>query len=171
MIRLLKFQTIIVGYDDSENSRHALEKALSFSTAETKIILAHVDEEVIENAYSSSEKDPTFRSNNLIVEGMQIQPLHISNHNEEKTAHSKVINSVDQAVSHAKQIAHEAGVPLEVKILEGKPAEAVCELAEETNADIIFVGSSSKEGLKRVFLGSNSEKITKEAPCSVMVVK
>lgn len=171
MIRLLNFQTIIVGYDDSENSRHALEKALSFSTTDTKIILAHADEEVIENSYSATEKNPQLRSNNMIVEGMQIQPLHISNHAEEKTTHSTVINSVDQAITHAKQLADDAGKKLEIKILGGKPADAICELAEELKADIIFVGSSSKEGLKRIFLGSNSEKITKEAPCSVMVVK
>jgi nucleotide-binding universal stress UspA family protein len=53
----------------------------------------------------------------------------------------------------------------------GSPAEEILRLGEEVGAHIILVGSHGRTGLKRVFMGSVSEKVVREAKCPVLVVR
>ncbi|MDQ0268982.1 universal stress protein [Cytobacillus purgationiresistens] len=166
------FNKIIVAYDDSQGSRNALEKGIQLSqlTPNTELLLAHVDEEKLEHAQVASP-DSHLRANANMIEGMQLQPLSISDHEPPASSHSKVINSVDQAIQHAKQIVEKNHMEINYKILEGKPADSICQFADTEGADLIIVGSSGKQGIKRMFLGSTSEKITKNANCNVLIAK
>jgi nucleotide-binding universal stress UspA family protein len=60
-------------------------------------------------------------------------------------------------------------VGAEVHILSGNPGEAICELATELSAAAIVVGSRGRGGLKRLLLGSISDHVVRNAPCSVVV--
>ena len=57
----------------------------------------------------------------------------------------------------------------------GKPAEEILHLSEEIFADLIVVGNQGIGGkfsrLKRLLMGSVSEKVARYARCSVMVVR
>jgi len=53
----------------------------------------------------------------------------------------------------------------------GKPAEELLELAHDVGADLIIVGSTGLTGVERLFLGSVSEKIVREAKCTVEVAR
>ncbi|CAN5874675.1 universal stress protein [soil metagenome] len=53
----------------------------------------------------------------------------------------------------------------------GKPAEEVLQLASEVGADLVIVGSHSVTGLERLVLGSVSERIVREAHCTVEVAR
>lgn len=53
----------------------------------------------------------------------------------------------------------------------GKPVDEVLGLAREVGADLLFVGSHNKDGIERMFLGSVSEQIVREAGCPVMVAR
>lgn len=53
----------------------------------------------------------------------------------------------------------------------GKPAEQILDIAGEVGADLIIVGSHGLTGLERLVLGSVSEKIVREAGCSVEVAR
>lgn len=166
------FNKIIVAYDDSEGSKHALEKGIDFlkMAPHTEIILAHVDEEKTDHAHVASH-DPQLRANQNMIEGMQIQPLSISDHEQPASSHSRIINSVDEAISHAKQIAGKYNIDLKYEVLTGKPADAICQFAKAESSDLIIVGSTSNHGIKRMLLGSTSERITKEATCNVLIAK
>ncbi len=59
---------------------------------------------------------------------------------------------------------------LELRILEGRPAAALCELAEELGARAIVVGSRGRGGMRRALLGSVSDHVVRNAPCPVVVV-
>ncbi|MEP2057452.1 MAG: universal stress protein [Maribacter litoralis] len=52
----------------------------------------------------------------------------------------------------------------------GTQAEVVCTIAEEEKAELILVGSESTTGMEAFFVGSESEKITRKAPCSVLAL-
>ena len=54
---------------------------------------------------------------------------------------------------------------------EGDPADAILDVAEETNADLIIVGNKGMTGAKRFLLGSVPNKVSHHAPCSVMIVR
>ncbi len=53
----------------------------------------------------------------------------------------------------------------------GKPADEILEVAREIGADLIIVGSHNLHGLERLILGSVSEKIVRNAQCSVEVAR
>lgn len=53
----------------------------------------------------------------------------------------------------------------------GSPATEILGLAAEVGADLIFIGSHGRTGLERALLGSISERVVREAQCPVMVVR
>jgi nucleotide-binding universal stress UspA family protein len=58
---------------------------------------------------------------------------------------------------------------LELRVIDGDPGPALCQLAAEVDASALVVGSRGRGGLKRAFLGSVSDYIVRNAPCSVVV--
>ena len=65
----------------------------------------------------------------------------------------------------------EAGVNVETYARQGDPADAILDVAEEQNADLIVVGNKGMTGAKRFLLGSVPNKISHHAPCSVLIVR
>jgi nucleotide-binding universal stress UspA family protein len=53
----------------------------------------------------------------------------------------------------------------------GKPAEELLDLARDVGADLIIVGSKGLTGVERLMLGSVSEKVVREARCTVEVAR
>ncbi len=51
------------------------------------------------------------------------------------------------------------------------PAEAICDFCKEANTDLVIVGRRGMGFLKGILLGSVSEKVVKNSPCSVLVAK
>ncbi len=54
---------------------------------------------------------------------------------------------------------------------EGDPADAILNVAEEANADLIVVGNKGMTGARRFLLGSVPNKVSHHAPCSVIIVR
>src|SRR3954449_3566594 len=54
---------------------------------------------------------------------------------------------------------------------EGDPADAILDVAEEKNADLIVVGNKGMTGAKRFLLGSVPNKVSHHAPCSVLIIR
>jgi nucleotide-binding universal stress UspA family protein len=54
---------------------------------------------------------------------------------------------------------------------EGDPADAILDVAEEKNADLIVVGNKGMTGARRFLLGSVPNKVSHHAPCNVMIVR
>jgi nucleotide-binding universal stress UspA family protein len=67
--------------------------------------------------------------------------------------------------------AKEAGVEAQTHAREGDPADAILDVAEETEADLIVVGNKGMTGAKRFLLGSVPNKISHHAPCGVYIVR
>ena len=60
---------------------------------------------------------------------------------------------------------------VEALVIEGEPGPALCKLAQEVDAAAIVVGSRGRGGIKRAFLGSVSDYVVRNAPCSVVVTR
>ena len=54
---------------------------------------------------------------------------------------------------------------------EGDPATEIIRFAAEAGSDLIVMGTHGRTGLERLLLGSVAEKVMRDAPCSVLVVK
>jgi nucleotide-binding universal stress UspA family protein len=75
--------------------------------------------------------------------------------------------TLDAAVGMAKQ----QGVEVEAYPREGDPADAILDVAEETDADLIVVGNKGMTGAKRFLLGSVPNKVSHHAPSGVYIVR
>jgi nucleotide-binding universal stress UspA family protein len=65
----------------------------------------------------------------------------------------------------------EAGFGVEKYAREGDPADTIIEVAEESGADMIVVGSHGNAGHKRFHLGSVPSRLSHHAPTSVLIVR
>jgi nucleotide-binding universal stress UspA family protein len=78
---------------------------------------------------------------------------------------------VEGSLSGAADIAREAGVKVFTHAREGDPADAILDVAEEVEADLVMVGNKGMTGAKRFLLGSVPNKVSHHAPCSVLIVR
>jgi nucleotide-binding universal stress UspA family protein len=78
---------------------------------------------------------------------------------------------VDATLQAAVVIATEAGVAVNTYARQGDPADAILDVAEEQEADLIVVGNKGMTGAKRFLLGSVPNKVSHHAPCSVLIIR
>lgn len=57
------------------------------------------------------------------------------------------------------------------QVAERNPAAAIVKTAQETGCDLIVIGTHGRAGLLRLLLGSVAERVVREAPCPVVMVK
>jgi len=74
---------------------------------------------------------------------------------------------LDAAAAAAKQ----EGIDVQTHPVEADPAEAILNVAEETDADLIVVGNKGMTGARRFLLGSVPNNVSHHAPCSVIIVR
>jgi nucleotide-binding universal stress UspA family protein len=79
---------------------------------------------------------------------------------------------VNLILEGAAGVAKNAGVEeVQTHAREGDPADAILDVAEEINADLIVVGNKGMTGARRFLLGSVHNKVSHHAPCSVIIVR
>lgn len=57
----------------------------------------------------------------------------------------------------------------DARVLQGDPSTAICQLATELDAAAVVIGSRGHGGIKRAVLGSVSDHVVRNAPCTVIV--
>ena len=55
------------------------------------------------------------------------------------------------------------------EVLRGGAGPAICQFAHDASATVIVIGSHGRGGFKRALLGSVSDYVVRNAPCSVLV--
>jgi len=74
---------------------------------------------------------------------------------------------LDAAAAEAKK----EGIEVQTHPVEGDPADAILNVAEEVKADLIVVGNKGMTGARRYLLGSVPNNVSHHAPCSVIIVR
>lgn len=144
------FKSIVVGTDGSDTAREAVRQAVELA----KAVGAKLE---IVSAY---EPVPTQRLERERREAPEDLQWAITARGE-----------VDATLSDAAQPAEEAGVQVHVYPRQGDPADAILDVAEEQEADLIVVGNKGMTGAKRFLLGSVPNKVSHHAPCSVLIIR
>lgn len=64
-------------------------------------------------------------------------------------------------------------VPCDIhtEVLEGSPAEAIIEVAQTRESDVIVMGARGLGRIAAAVLGSNSQKVVAHAACPVLIVR
>ena len=63
------------------------------------------------------------------------------------------------------------GRPVHATVLPGAPADEIIRFVREHGQDLLVVGTHGRRGVERLLLGSVAERVVREAPCSVLVVR
>jgi nucleotide-binding universal stress UspA family protein len=78
---------------------------------------------------------------------------------------------VNLVLDAAAAPARKEGIDVHTHPVEGDPADAILNVAEETDADLIVVGNKGMAGARRFLLGSVPNNVSHHAPCSVIIVR
>jgi nucleotide-binding universal stress UspA family protein len=144
------FSSIVVGTDGSETATKAVRQAADLARAVgAKLELVSAYEPVPAQRLSDERRQAP--------EDLQwaINPRE----------------DVDATLEAAAAVAREAGVEVNVYARQGDPADAILDVAEEREADLIVVGNKGMTGAKRFLLGSVPNKVSHHAPCSVLIIR
>ncbi len=140
----VEIKTILVAVDGSEFSEKAVRYGCAIGPAlNAEIILLHVVPMVV-----------------------SATPYHDTVSDQPFLALQKVGEDI---LSKAKKIA--GSVPVTDLLDHGDPAGRIIEIAKERNVDLIIMGSRGLSGIRRLFTGSISDKVTNQAGCPVMIVR
>ncbi len=140
---------VVVGFDFTTSSRAALQRAIGVGARAPWHVLHFVC--VLEP--------------HVAVAGLPTKRVDIE-------YAGRVQDAVTEAVKEELIAAKiEGKVHFNVHCHIGKPAEEILRVAKDVGADLIIVGSKGLTGLERAVLGSVSEKVVREAGCTVEVAR
>ena len=71
----------------------------------------------------------------------------------------------------AKVKAKKAGIKLKTLMRPGHPAQTIISAAKEGQFDLVLVGHTGLSGVWAAFLGTTAERVSRHAPCSVLIVR
>lgn len=75
------------------------------------------------------------------------------------------------ATAYVEKLGEEAGIKVEPVYLKGVPAEKILEYAEESDIDLIVMGTQGLTGVQRFLIGSVAENVLRHSKVPVMIVR
>ena len=133
---------IVLGYDDTEASQRALERAAQLAKAfESELVVTSVAPVVVSIGRSAGGIDST----------------------DPPAKHAAEL-------AHAREYLEGQGVAADYQSAHGDPAETIAQLAQERGADLIVVGTREPNVLQRLLGQSVSESVSHKAHCDVLIV-
>ncbi len=76
----------------------------------------------------------------------------------------------ERIVAEAKQKALAKDIQVETIVEKGEPWEKIVEVAKKRDTNVIIMGRYGRSGLKRLLMGSVTERVAGHAPCAVLIV-
>ena len=80
-------------------------------------------------------------------------------------------NQAERGLTTLEARAKKAGVRATTLLVEGTPFTEIVRVAKAKRADLIVVGTHSRSGLGKLFVGSVAERVVGTAPCPVLTVR
>jgi nucleotide-binding universal stress UspA family protein len=140
---------ILVPVDFSENSRIALDWAMSFADKlDAKVILFHA----LDMPAELKERAERHKLLN-------------------KDAQKRVKEEAGKYLLAFADKYDEDRISVAPEIAEGKPFVEIIKAARNYDVDLIVMGTHGRTGLQKMLIGSVAEKVVRKAPCPVLTVK
>jgi len=147
-------KTILVPYDFSEEAGYAFEFAKDLAKkTQNKLKLFHVIELPTPQSFNSYGEVGAFSS-----EGTQIFMIEL-------------IEKRKRQMAEFEAELKDEGFKFETKLVFGNPFAGIAKEIAEIHADIVVMGSKGSSGLEEVLIGSNTEKVVRNATCPVITIK
>ncbi len=140
----MPFERIVVAIDGSDSSNRAFSKALELARVTSARLIA------------------------LAVEGPL--PAYAATIGEVEEVQREKDQFFTALAAQARSEAQAAGVPVDVEVRPGHPAELIVRFAIEQDADLIVLGHKG-HFLRDHLLGSTADRVSEHALCPVMIVR
>lgn len=128
-----------------------------------------------ENAFLSALKIASKGNSSITCVNVVASTLKWARLDEkEKAKHQDIIDLEAESKDKLKAfiIDHKSpGIPIEGVVEVGLPDEEIINLAEKQAADLIVIGAYGKGHIEGKFIGSNLQKVMRQANCPVLAVK
>jgi len=135
-------KTIVVGYDETEPAKRALERAAELAQAfGSKLIVTSVAPVLLSTSRSMGAIDPT----------------------DPPAEHTAELQ-------HAREFLACKGLEAQYQAALGEPADTIIEVAESSGADLIVVGTREPNVFERLLCQSVSQSVSRQAHCDVLIV-
>ena len=85
------------------------------------------------------------------------------------SVYSLLENEGKRAVEEVKKEGEALGINVTPVVVEGSPTRKIIEMAADF--DLIVIGTLGRSALSKLFMGSVAERVTRYAPCPVLVVR
>ena len=146
--RRLKLQRILVAVDFSEQSRCALEYAVTLAAHfDASLALVHV----VEPVFGPPDVAMISMAGALSEERLM----------DQATAELRELRARMSGDCHV----------VETTVRSGIAFFEITQAAKLLGADLIVIGTHGYTGIKRTLLGSTAEKVVRHAPCPVLVIR
>jgi nucleotide-binding universal stress UspA family protein len=151
--------TLVVGTDGSDLAIEAATAGVSLvGFADTIMIVA-----VADTVDPSLAEDATGHAGSTMTTD-EVQEQH----RDARTRGHAAVEATEMALGAL-------GVPptarVETFVVDGDPGPALCRFAADANATAVIVGSRGRGGIRRALMGSVSDYVVRNAPCSVIVTR
>jgi nucleotide-binding universal stress UspA family protein len=136
--------------DGSDLAHHALAEGLRVLARPDRIVIATVIDAV----------DPSLVVGTGFAGGV-MSPEEVDDDQRGRREHAAALLEAARAG---------LGIEAELLVLEGRPGEALCDLAAQLPASVAVLGTRGHSGIRRAVLGSVSDHVVRHAPCPVLVI-
>ena len=144
--RGIRPQNILVCTDFSENASCALPYAAEYARQfGARVVLVHIVEPA------------------PILSGMEDVPLALSEKQLTQTAKDNLEALATQTLAPEIQYG--------VEVRTGTAYAEIAKAAKDVKADLVVIATHGYTGLKHTLLGSTAERVVRQAPCPVLVVR
>jgi len=138
----VRFDKVLLAVDGSKFSEPAVDHAIALA-AETGAALSAVSVAVVNDEFYAEAPD--------VADGL--------------------VKKARAVVDAVREKAGAKGVKVETSVREGEAYEEIVDTATKSGAGLIIMGSHGRTGLKRLLMGSVTEKVIGHAPCPVLVAR
>ncbi len=139
------FTKILVGLDGSPGSMRAMEVAAALAREFGAAL----------HTLSVIDRDPRFAAT-------------VGEVDEEREAAERYLQQVQESARH---VAAEHGVAVETATVHGHVAQTLAETTKSAGYDLLVLGHSGHSGVWGPFLGTTTDKVSRHASCSVLIVR
>lgn len=135
---------IAVGLDDSIRSWKAFQEAMLLAKRKNASLHIVSIQEAIEASYSAGEVLAA-----------------------EKTSREKL----ESAQIKARLMAQDEGLSVKTSIVSGNSAAALVDYVKKNDISLLVAGDTGHSSIWGVLIGNTAEKLVRDCPCSVMIVR
>lgn len=139
------YKKILIPTDNSEHAKRAAQHA-------KWIALSSEADVVVLNVYETSSLNP-IRSREL-----------------KKDMKNLWKNEAKENLKGVLEIFNGTDLNVKSKIKEGRPADSILQSIDDDDIDLVVMGSSGKNAIDRLFIGSVAENVVRSANTAVLVV-